>query len=188
MQKEPLIDQLLAHRERLIAFIRRKVASADLAEDLLQEALLRAIRAAPSLRDEERLLPWFYTILNNAITDAYRRGGVTSRLFTPFNPAQHDVAAADGDEEEVCRCFRPLLPTLKPEYAHLIESLDLAGEDPAHAAQRLGVSPGTLKVRRHRARQALRKKLEDACRSCARHGCLDCTCRTAPAGGTAPLL
>lgn len=183
MNEDTLIEQLLAHRERLMAYVRSKVSSHGFAEDLLQESLLKALRAAPSLRDDERLLPWFYTILNNAITDSYRRDGVASRLFTTFDPTEHDFPAPDSEEAKVvCECFRDLLPTLKPEYSDLIQSLDLLGEEPAQAAERLGLSPNTLKVRRHRARQALRRRLEEACRSCAKHGCLDCTCRDSPPG------
>lgn len=178
MDDKALVQHLLIHRDTLLAYVRRKVSSHDLAEDLLQDSLLKALRAAPGLRDKDRLLPWFYAIVDNAITDSYRRGAVASRVFTPFDQSPHDPAAPDAEEEQfLCECFRALLPTLKPDYADLIESLDLRGEEPARAAHRLGLSSDTLKVRRHRARRALRKKLEEACRTCARHGCLDCDCQ-----------
>lgn len=183
MTDNPLIQHLLAHRQSLLAHVRRKVSSPELAEDLLQESLLNALRAAPVLRDKDRLLPWFYTILNNAITDTYRRGGVTSRLFTSLDLEKHDPAALEPEEERMlCECFRLILPTLKADYANIINWLDLDGEEPSLVAQRLGLSPGNLKVRRHRARRALRKRLEESCRACAQHGCLDCTCRKPYAG------
>lgn len=183
MTDDPLIHHLLAHRQSLLAHVRRKISSPELAEDLLQESLINALRAAPGLRDKDRLLPWFYTILNNAITDTYRRGGITSRLFTSLDLEQHDPPAPEPEvERTLCECFRLILPTLKPDYANIINWLDLSGEEPSLVAQRLGLSPGNLKVRRHRARQALRKRLEESCRACAQHGCLDCTCRK-PLGG-----
>jgi len=43
-------------------------------------------------------------------------------------------------------------------------------------AKELGITPNNLKVRRHRARQQLRERLEEVCRTCAKHGCLDCSC------------
>ena len=43
-------------------------------------------------------------------------------------------------------------------------------------AARHGISLDNVKVRRHRARKALRERLVDTCRLCADHGCLDCTC------------
>ncbi len=68
-------------------------------------------------------------------------------------------------------------PALKPEYAELIEKMELADGDPAQVAKQLGINRNNLKVRRHRARQALRERLEETCRVCAKHGCLDCTCQ-----------
>ena len=43
-----------------------------------------------------------------------------------------------------------------------------------------GITPNLAMVRLHRARRALRLRLEESCRACAAHGCLDCSCRTAP--------
>jgi copper chaperone CopZ len=65
------------------------------------------------------------------------------------------------------------LDNLVPEAAEVLRA-DLDGEHAADLADRLGLSPGALRVRRHRAREALRERLEDVCRACA--GCLDCTC------------
>jgi RNA polymerase sigma factor (sigma-70 family) len=170
-----LLEQLLQHNNRLLAYVRRKVNDPNLAEDVLQESLLRAMRSAPDLRDEEKLLPWFYSILNNAITDLYRRQQVETRSLQQI--AQKQLLEEEPEAEKVlCECFRELIPTLKPEYAELIEKLDLSENDPAQVATRLGITSNNLKVRRHRARQALRQRLEESCRVCAKHGCLDCTC------------
>jgi len=168
---------LLESRERIVAFVRARLGDADVADDVVQDASLRALRAAAELRDETRLPAWFHAIVLNAITDLHRRAKRGERL-----------AAAVGQEAEsgelpaeaaagVCRCFEPLLPSLKPEYAEVLAA-DLRGEDPRTTAERLHISPTNLKVRRHRARASLRARLEESCRTCARHGCLDCTCRS----------
>ena len=48
---------------------------------------------------------------------------------------------------------------------------------PALAAE-AGITPGSASVRLHRAREAMRKRIEQCCGACARHGCLsgECTC------------
>jgi RNA polymerase sigma-70 factor (ECF subfamily) len=167
--------RLLDARDQFLGYIRKRVGDPDLAEDILQDSLLRAIRAAPELRDEERLVPWFYRVLQNAIVDTYRRrGSEHARVAGGDVP---DEAAEPEDDAELCACFERLVPTLKPEYAELIRAVELGDEPPTVAASRLGITPNNLKVRRHRARQALRQKLEQTCRTCADHGCLDCTCR-----------
>ena len=176
LQDEEVLEQLAAGRDRFLAFVRRKVSDPELAEDILQDSLLKAIRSAPTLRDDERLLPWFYRVLNNSVIDAYRRKGT--------QPPHVDVVFAEevpedsAEHQAACECFRQVLPTLKPEYAELIDSIDLHGTPAAEESRRLGISGTNLKVRHHRARQALRKGLEATCRVCAEHHCIDCTCST----------
>ncbi len=78
----------------------------------------------------------------------------------------------------ICECFEDLLPTLKAEYAELIEAMDLGGATTEEMTARLDITPNNLKVRHHRARQQLRERLEETCRTCAEHGgCVDCTCK-----------
>lgn len=167
---------LLAARERFLAYVRARIADADLAEDILQDALLKALKAAPSLRDEAALVPWFYRVLGNAITDAHRRRGASERRQAVLEA--HFQEGEAPSEPELCECFRGLLPELHPTYAEVIERLDLASEEPADYAARAGLTMNSLKVRRHRARQALRRQLELTCRTCAEHACLDCSCRS----------
>src|SRR5512138_3144816 len=171
-----LEEVLLQHRSKLLGFIQTKVADPDLAEDVLQEGLLKALRSADELRDEERLLPWFYRILNNAIIDTYRKRNVETRYLEAY-AREANVEGGPEEEAALCACFRVLLPSMKPEYAELIDRLELQPGDPGEVAHQLHIQPNNLKVRRHRARQALKQRLEETCRTCAVHGCLDCTCQ-----------
>jgi RNA polymerase sigma factor (sigma-70 family) len=169
---------LLKHRKELLGYLRKKLASPELAEDLLQDSLLKALRKAPDIRDEEKLLPWFYRILRNAVIDTYRsRGAAPGRVEIDVDLLEAPAEPSAADEQSLCECFRLLVPTLKPEYAAMIQRLELGTADPEAVAKELGITRNTLKVRRHRARQALRQRLEETCRTCAKHGCLDCTCQ-----------
>ena len=171
-----ITGKILEGRSTLLGFIEKKVGDEELAEDILQESLLKALKAAPELRDEEKLLPWFYRIVNNAITDYYRRRTIAARSIEEY---AHDAETTvePRDRELICRCMRDLIPTLKPEYAEMIEELELGEGDPEEVARRLGITRNNLKVRRHRARTQLKERLEETCRACATHGCLDCACR-----------
>ena len=176
----PVLEHLAAGREMFLAYLRRRIDDPELAEDVLQDSLLRAIRTAPALRDQERLVPWFYSVLRNAVVDTYR--GAARHRTHLSTTALADVegllpAPTPEDEAMLCECFRALVPTLKPEYGELLEALDLGAETPEQVAARLAITPNNLKVRHHRARQELRRRLEESCRTCAAHGCLDCTCR-----------
>ena len=48
--------ELVAGRRRFLDYVLRRVNDRELAEDILQDALLRAVKAAPELRDESRLV------------------------------------------------------------------------------------------------------------------------------------
>jgi RNA polymerase sigma factor (sigma-70 family) len=169
-------DKLMLHRAKLLAFIQKRVNDPTLAEDILQDGLLKALQSAGDLRDEERLLSWFYRILNNAMIDTYRKRDVETRYLEAYT-RESELEARLEEQAALCECFRELLPTMKTEYAELIERLELQPGDPAEVARQLNIQPNNLKVRRHRARQALKQRLEETCRMCAVHGCLDCTCQ-----------
>ncbi|TAJ16223.1 MAG: sigma-70 family RNA polymerase sigma factor [Dehalococcoidia bacterium] len=176
------LDQALAAaRSKYLAFVRRRIADPDLAEDILQDALLRAIQSAPAIDDEDRLATWFYRVLRNAIIDTYRREAVRDRRNASL-PEGFDVEGPDdAATHELCECFRLLLPEIRPEYGAVLQAVDLDETPLEAAAERLGITRNNLNVRRHRARQALRQRLEETCRLCADHGCLDCICGEPPA-------
>jgi RNA polymerase sigma-70 factor (ECF subfamily) len=169
-------SRLPEQRAKFLAYIRRKVPDPNLAEDVLQDSLLKALQAAPDLRDEERFIPWFYRILNNAIMDVYRRNRIEAKYRTESSKKGEPYVPLE-DAANLCTCIWDVIPTLKPEYAELIIELELLDGDPARVAERLGITRNNLKVRRHRARRVLRQHLEEICRSCAVHGHSDCSCQ-----------
>jgi RNA polymerase sigma-70 factor (ECF subfamily) len=186
---EPQIDaaphalveaHLVAGRAYLLAYVASRVDDPALAEDVVQDSLLRALRAAPGLRDEEKLVPWFRRIVANAIADVYRR---REREVASLDRYRHERegAAPPAEDEALCLCFRALLPTLKDEYRVLIEALELEGRDPDAVASDLGITRNNLNVRRHRARRQLRERLEALCTACPDHGFHACDC--SPLGG-----
>lgn len=164
-------------------YVAARVSDSALAEDIVQDSLMKALKSAPGIRDEDRLIPWFYRVLRNAVVDTYRsRSKDLSSVDSSVDlSVADDVAVSEPDELELCECFRELLPSMNPDYAALIES-DISGkyESLEDEAEDLGITPNNLKVRRHRARQALKLRLEETCRTCTEHTCLDCTCSTSP--------
>ena len=173
---ETLESRLVGSLAELLAYARRKVGDPDLAADVVQESLLKALQAAEALRDQERLFAWFYRILDNTIRDLYRRRKTKVKHMDPLTEDM-EPAVMEEEKQAVCQCLYALLPTLNPDYALLIETLELDDLPPQEMAERLGITRNNLKVRRHRARQQLRRRLEETCRVCAVHGCLDCSCQ-----------
>ena len=184
-EADPAVVRLLVdNHRRFLAFLTKRVRSREVAEDILQDAFVRGIGKAGSLREGESAVAWFYRLLRNALADHYRRAGAESR-------ALEKAAALAGSEEPavdeelmgaVCSCVGTLIDTLKPEYAAALRRVDLEGAGVKAFAAASGISPGNAAVRLHRARQALRRQVERACGTCATHGCLDCHCAEAPGG------
>lgn len=170
-----LAAQLMPHQEMFVAFARKRVADPELAADAVQDSLLKAIKSNGQLRDGESVVPWFYRILRRTILDLYRRRAVRQRVLVEM-PEEFEAVASEEEKASLCGCLRRLLPTLKPEYAHVIEAVDLGEGSVESIADELGVSRNNLNVRLHRARAQLRERLVQTCRLCATHGCLDCHC------------
>jgi RNA polymerase sigma-70 factor (ECF subfamily) len=170
-----VLDTLVAERGRFFGFLVNRVGDADTAEDLLQTAVVQALRRADSLRDEERVVAWIYRILRNVVADHGRQSAASTRSLerAPWNLPE---VAPPELEAEICACVGELLGTLPTEQSRLLRLVELDDTSPSEAASLLGISPGAARVRLHRARAALRERVEQLCRTCAAHGCLDCTC------------
>jgi RNA polymerase sigma-70 factor (ECF subfamily) len=170
-----LLREILPHRAEYVRIARRRLGNDADAEDVVQQALSRAVTQVGSLRDVARARPWFYRILRNAVTDHHR---ARSRL-----PGTVDGAADLPDETSpatetprACHCAPQLLAGLRPAYAQVIQKVDVEGSDAASAAASLGISVAHLHVRLHRARHALRTRVQHHCGVRTHHACLDCCC------------
>jgi RNA polymerase sigma-70 factor (ECF subfamily) len=173
------INALVTERARFHRFLTRRLGNATEADDLLQESLLRALQRGDRLRRGERVVPWFYRILRNSVADHFRRGAADQRkierLGRELDGATTETVAREWDRA-VCACFEGLLPSLNPRYAEILRRIDLRGETHAAVARALKMSTGAFSVALHRARTALRRRLEVFCGACSREHCLACTC------------
>ena len=174
----PIVALLVDNHRRFLSFLRTRVNSPADAEEILQAAFVKAVEKGNSIRDEETAVAWFYRLLRNALVDYYRRRQREDRRQDPV-----DVEQLVGDwqpelERAICACLNDLIPTLKPEYADLLKQVDLEGIKLPTAAAALGITSNNAGVRLHRARMALKQRLEQSCGSCAEHGCLDCACKS----------
>lgn len=182
-----VLDALVSNHRRFLDFLERRTGSRADAEDLLQNAFVRALERGGDLRSGESAVAWFYRLLRNALIDRYRANAALGRALESLAGD-----ATDGHEEadirgEACRCIADLLPAVKPEYADLLRRVDLQGEPVNRAAQALGITPNSAGVRLHRARKALLREVQRSCRTCATHGCLDCSCEQPRPGSSSRL-
>lgn len=178
-----VVTQLVAEHRRFLAFLVPRVGSEAEAEDLLQEAYVRSLERGGQLRDGEKLVPWFYRLLRNALVDRARSRAAEARALEAHGWELPEAEAPPELETRLCACVQGLLPTLPPDQADILSRVDLGGATPAQAAQDLAITANAASVRLHRARKALHARLVQTCGTCTEHGCLDCRCGKPKGGG-----
>lgn len=172
-RSEDVVARLVGNHRQFLSFLEARLKNRKEAEDVLQAAFVKALEKADTLRSDESAVAWFFRLLRNAVVDVYRK---RSREATQSLREGDELPLDTELEGEVCRCIDSLLPTIKPEYATILRRVELENARLADVAAELTISPNNAAVRLHRARQALKRRLEQSCGTCATHGCLDCTC------------
>ena len=169
----PLLELLSAKRADFLRFVRKRVESFEVAEDILQASYLRAIEHLRELRDTQRVEAWFYRFLRNAVVDHYRRSAVNSEVSVdqPLLEPQQSPPPLNP-----CPCAVRELTNIRKEYSQALETVEMQ-DVPVHTyAGRERITPGNASVRLHRARKALAQRIQIVCGPCARTGCFDCRC------------
>jgi RNA polymerase sigma-70 factor (ECF subfamily) len=148
----------VAAGDRLFRIARLVLRDVQLAEDAVQEALVKAWRELPSLRDPERFDAWLHRLLVNACADQGRRhrSRPAEVRILQFEPAEPDSSQASADRDQLERGFR----RLKPEQRVAIVLHFYLGLSVPEIADTLGVPVGTVKSRLHYATLAMRATLE----------------------------
>lgn len=177
------VRALLDHHGAFLGFVQRRVQDRALAEDILQSAYVRALQRADTIRDHSAVIPWFYSVLRNAIIDNARsRRSENVALERWADELERNGESTDFSDEMtqaiVCGCIAKLLPTMKPSYAEVLREVDLGTRSLAEFASQHNLTPGNAAVRAHRARTALKQELIRTCGVCSEHACMDCTCKT----------
>ncbi len=172
-----IVSVLVENHREFLRFLERRVGSRAVAEDILQEAFIRGISKAGTLRSEQSAVAWFYQTLRNALIDHARRAGAAERALTAVAAEVEGTQAPDAElRDAVCKCVGRLAGTLKPEYAEALQRVEVEGLSVTSFAEEAGITANNASVRLFRARQALKKQLQVSCGTCAAHGCLDCSC------------
>lgn len=147
------------HHATLVACCRRMVG--DAAHDAAQDAVVTALLSLDRLRDDDRFGAWLVGIGLNACRAQLRGPGPLTHAATKGARPPHspDPAEAVEDRELAARVWAAIaaLPRGQREAVTLFY---LAGLTQAEAAQHLGIPPGAVKTRLHKARASLRVRLE----------------------------
>ncbi len=134
--------------------------SRDDAEDVVQDAFLRALLALPSFDVTRPFAPWFFTILRNASRSSWRRAARHEGEALPETVAgsvPDPLTALEMLEWQAQ--LEAGLESLPVRQRACFRLCDLEGFSGPEAADMLGLAEGTVRTHLHRARQSLRRTL-----------------------------
>lgn len=148
------------HLARATAIARRLLGNIEDAEDLVQEAFMRALDRIATFDAARAFAPWFYRLLINAGINARK-----SRGLRATEPERGDVAAKGAspleftERKEIRERFAAALASLSPRQRLVVSMFEVDGLSTAEIAETLGISTETVRWHHHQARQALRTAL-----------------------------
>ena len=147
----------------VLAYLRRRTESEEVAEDLAQEAFLKLLRQLESGKIVRNARAYLFLVARNLIVDHYR-----TRKLPGEVPELEDTSQEEAREEEerrrIAGWMRRFITYLPSPYRETLLLSEIRGLPYAEISEQLGVSTGTIKSRVHRGRELVRKRLISCCR------------------------
>jgi RNA polymerase sigma-70 factor (ECF subfamily) len=162
---ETLARVLVAARTSAGGIAQRVVRNWHTAEDVVQEALLRAVVAQDHLQQIDNLEAWFHGVVRNLAVDRVRREVREREIMEALSTAAlfDDVVTHQRTEaleqEELRDLIREAISQLSEHNRRVVDLFYLKNQTLKQVADCLGVSPNVVKQRLFRARDMLKQTL-----------------------------
>ena len=132
--------------------------AADIADDLVQDTVIKAMRNANSLRDMQKMNSWLFTILANCWRDYLRRQKPTDDIDECIL-TDDDSPELAQERQNITDIVQHAVATLPQGQRQVLSLIDLEGFSYAEVAEIVGIPTGTVMSRLNRARKALSEQL-----------------------------
>ena len=141
----------------------RMTRNSDEAADLVQRAFVKGYRKLSSCRDPERVGAWLFRILANLCKDHVRSPRRSDVPMAKVEGALHSLSdpVSDAEGSEIRNRVWGALDALTPEQREAFVLKHVEGRTYEEIAAVMDLSVASLKMRVHRAREALRGLLEE---------------------------
>lgn len=153
--------------EPLLRYLRRYVGDAAVADDLLQETLIRIARGLPGFAGRASVKTWAFSIATRVAADYFRSPERRLQIVEVDDRSVAGEGEAPVDEQlvfdEMNACVRQVIDSLPEDYRAALVLHDLEGLTADQTAKICGCSVATAKIRIHRARLRLREALQREC-------------------------
>lgn len=154
-------DDLVTMLPHLRAFARSLTGSADQADDLVQETVMRALRAQDQYQPQTNLKAWLFTILRNQHITTMRRARFNTSSLDDCAEIVVSIPASQHEALHV-KDVQAALMRLTPEHREVVMLIGAAGISYEEASVICGCPVGTIKSRLSRARRELAAMLGDS--------------------------
>jgi RNA polymerase sigma-70 factor (ECF subfamily) len=155
-----LKSEFAARRNKLYRIAYSWCHDAALSDDLVQEAIYKAIKNSSSLRDVTTMDTWLYRILYNCWQDYLRVKGRNVEFFETHDDKQ--LGHTDNyQQSQIIKRVRASVEKLPLPLREVVTLADFAGFSYAEIAEITGVPIGTVMSRLFRARKNLKEQLLD---------------------------
>jgi RNA polymerase sigma factor (sigma-70 family) len=154
------------HERRVYAVAWSRLGDAALAEEVTQETFIRAYRRLWLLGNGAKFAAWVNTIARHVAINLglrHRRELNKRERWALENPENSTAEKPPDETDPLCtpETLRRTLAELPDAHRECLVLFYLEGRSGAEAAAALGISEAALRVRLHRARSALRERLEE---------------------------
>lgn len=147
------------HQKELKNFILKRVHDHDLANDILQDVLLKVYNFCMSKSGVRNVRSWLFQIAQNTIIDHYRKQSKFSNRDIPEKVEEDENMAF----QDALNFITPILNFLPPEYSEPVKMADIDGLRQSAIAKKLGLSLPATKSRIQRGRQLLMAEFFTCC-------------------------
>ena len=152
------------HTARAYVLARRVLGDADDAEDLVQDAFIRALDRIGTFDTERPFAPWFFRLLLNLGLNARKSRARRQLLPLPDDaPSRQDTPDRVAEQSEIRTRFIAALTKLPPRQRVIVSMHEVDAVSSAEIAHMLGVTQETVRWHLHHARRALRAALGVLC-------------------------
>ncbi len=155
---ERLGAKLTALRPDLLAFAGSLALDTDEAEDLVQDAIMRALRSRSAPKKIVDLRPWMFRIIKNLFIDQKRKDR-TRREFSHAQGRLSDAELTEDRDPVEALMVRQAFAKLSTRDREILCLVDILGLTYAEAATVIDVPLGTVMSRVSRARRAMIERL-----------------------------
>lgn len=160
-KQRKLCKRLKSNRDSLFRMAYAWSHRTDVADEIVQEAMIKALNSVDKVNDIHTLDSWMFRILSNCFIDFYRKQRKEIDIDDVLL-VEHNGPERIHGQDEMLALVRSAVAELPFNHRQVITLVDLEEFSYAEVANILDIPQGTVMSRLNRARQSLKKILNES--------------------------